>query len=207
MRINKIAKYIIFIFILLFISSIGVFSSETEKHHNDNIDNNHNTENHQISKKWESVDTYRVLNFILLAGVLFVLLKKPVSESLNSRISSIKKQLEDLEKKKAYAIREVDDYKEKFNELENEKQNIIKEFVKQGESLRDKIINDAEQTAQKIEEQAKKNIEQEFIFAKKQLKDEILNEAMVLAEKMIKNDINNDDQERLINEYIEKVVV
>lgn len=52
------------------------------------------------SKGWVATDTYRVMNFAVLAIALFFLLKKPVSQALNSRIDGIKDQLKELETKK-----------------------------------------------------------------------------------------------------------
>ena len=40
-------------------------------------------------KGWVSTDTFRVLNFAVLAIVLFFILRKPISRSLNSRIKGI----------------------------------------------------------------------------------------------------------------------
>jgi len=51
-------------------------------------------------KGWVATDTYRVMNFAVLAIVLFILLRKPVSQALDSRIRGIKDQLSELETKK-----------------------------------------------------------------------------------------------------------
>ena len=55
------------------------------------------------AKGWVATDTYRVLNFAVLAGALVFLLRKPLSQALGSRIKGIQAQLEDLEAKKAEA--------------------------------------------------------------------------------------------------------
>lgn len=51
-------------------------------------------------KGWVNTDTFRVINFLLLAGALFFLLKKPVAQALSGRIDGIRVQLEELEAKK-----------------------------------------------------------------------------------------------------------
>ena len=49
------------------------------------------------AKGWVATDTYRVMNFAVLAIGLFLVLKKPVSQALGGRIQGIKEQLEELE--------------------------------------------------------------------------------------------------------------
>ena len=43
----------------------------------------------QGPKGWVRTDTYRIMNFVVLAVVLFFLLRKPVSQALNARIKGI----------------------------------------------------------------------------------------------------------------------
>jgi F-type H+-transporting ATPase subunit b len=64
----------------------------------------------------------------------------------------------------------------------------------------------AEASADKLEEQAKRNIEHEFQQAKTKLQAEILGKALVEAEAILKAKITDDDQNRLVDEYLEKVV-
>lgn len=52
----------------------------------------------------------------------------------------------------------------------------------------------------------KKNIEHEFQQAKERLQEEILEKALAKAEGMVKNNITSYDQDRLVDEYLEKVV-
>ena len=54
-------------------------------------------------KGWVATDTYRVMNFVVLVVALILLLRKPLSQALSSRIKTIKEQLESLETQKAEA--------------------------------------------------------------------------------------------------------
>ncbi|MCP4755425.1 MAG: hypothetical protein GY866_31565, partial [Proteobacteria bacterium] len=76
----------------------------------------------------------------------------------------------------------------------------------QGEAAKAKILAEAEKTAEKLEEQAKRNIEHEFKEAEEKLRGEILEKALQQAEEFIKGGISSDDQDRLVDEYLEKVV-
>ena len=158
------------------------------------------------SKGWVATDTYKVMNFAVLAIGLFLLLRKPVSQALNGRIKGIKEQLSELEEKKEAAEKKLAEYNERFLKLDKEAKQIVAEYIKQGNEAKARILKEAESAAVKLEEQAKKNIENEFKKAKSKLHEEILEQALVKAEEIIKSKIDTKDQDRLVDEYLEKVV-
>jgi len=160
----------------------------------------------QESKGWVATDTYKVMNFAVLAIGLFLLLRKPISQALNGRIKGIKEQLSELEEKKEAAEEKLAEYNEKFLKLDKEAEQIVAEYIKQGNEAKARILKEAESAAVKLEEQAKKNIENEFKKAKSKLQEDILEEALVKAEEIIKSKIDTKDQDRLVDEYLEKVV-
>ena len=158
------------------------------------------------SKGWVATDTYKVMNFSVLAIGLFFLLRKPTSQALNSRIKGIKDQLDELETKKKTAEKQLGEYNKKFSRLEQEAQKLIEDYIRQGNEAKARIIEEAKQAAEKLEEQAQRNIEHEFKRAKVKLQEEILDKALVKTEEIIKNKITDQDQEKLVDEYLEKVV-
>lgn len=165
-------------------------------------------ESHEApSKVWEKEDTYRVLNFVVLATALFFVLRKPVKQALNGRIEGIQQQLSDLEAKKEQAIKKLAEYNERIQDLDKEAENIIAEYRRQGEEAKERILNEASAAAEKLELQAKRAIEHEFKVAKAQLQEEILEEAFMKAEELVKSKITSDDQGRLVDEYLNKVVL
>lgn len=157
-------------------------------------------------KGWVATDTYRVINFIVLAVALFLLVRKPVSQALNSRINEIKDQLDELETKKKDAEEELAQYHEKLSHLDEEAKKIVAEYNKQGNEAKARILEAAASAAGKIEAQARRNIEHEFKEAKLKLQEEIAEKALAMAEEKIALNITADDQNRLIDDYLEKVV-
>jgi F-type H+-transporting ATPase subunit b len=153
-----------------------------------------------------ATDTYRVMNFLVLVGALFFLLRKPVSQALSGRIQSIQDQLGDLEARKADAEKKLAEYNRKFATLEQEKEKILAEYVKQGEEAKARILEEAKSAAEKLEAQAQKSIENEFVRARAELQSEILDKAMAKAEELVRSQITAEDQEKLVDEYLAKVV-
>ena len=151
-------------------------------------------------------DTYRVMNFAVLFIALFFILRKPVANFLSGRIDGIKTELSELEARKTAAERELATYQEKLAKLDDEAKGILAEYVRQGEEAKARILKEAEASADKLELQAKRNIESEFNQAKETLHADIMEKALAKAEALIKSKIGTDDQSRLVDEYLEKVV-
>jgi F-type H+-transporting ATPase subunit b len=146
------------------------------------------------------------MNFAVLAIGLFLLLKKPVSQALSSRIKGIKDQLDELEEKKKAAEEQLAAYNEKFSHLEQEAEKLIEDYIRQGNEAKARIIEEAKQAAEKLEVQARRNIEHEFKRAKLELQQEVLEKALKKSEEIITNKITAKDQEKLVDEYLDKVV-
>ncbi len=158
------------------------------------------------AKQWLSTDTFRVMNFVVLAVGLFLIIRKPVSQALNARIEDIRDQLSELEAKKKDAEKKLAVYNEKLSHLEDEASKIIDQYVEQGKAAKERILKEAASAADKLEDQARRNIDHEFKLAKMNLQEEIIEKALVKAEALVAKSITPDDQERLVDEYIDKVV-
>lgn len=164
------------------------------------------SEGESKSTGWGATDTYKVMNFGVLAIGLFLLMRKPVSQALNSRISGIKEQLSELEEKKQAAEKQLAEYTEKFSSLEQETEKLIEDYIRQGNEAKARIIDEAKKAAEKLEEQARRNIDHEFKQAKLELQQEILEKALQKSEEILKDKITAKDQEKLVDEYLDKVV-
>jgi len=157
-------------------------------------------------KRWIATDTYRVMNFVVLLVALIFILRKPISQALSSRIKNIREQLESLEAQKAEAEKQLAQYNEKLSQLESEAEKIVEGYIKQGNEAKAKILKEAEATAEKLQVQARRNIEHEFGKARQELQREIVEKSLVKAEERLKKAITAQDQDKLVDEYLDKVV-
>jgi F-type H+-transporting ATPase subunit b len=193
-KVLTVSRFVLIIAALLIFNTGAVFASSEGGHEA------------AAPKGWVMTDTFRVMNFTVLIVALFFVLRKPLSQALNARIKGIKDQLETLEDQKKEAEIQLAGYNEKLAQLEGEAEKLIQEYARQGEEAKTRIIQEAENSATKLEEQAKRHIEHEFNQAKKQLQAEILQVALVKAEEIITAKISSEDQDRLVDDYLEKVV-
>jgi F-type H+-transporting ATPase subunit b len=166
----------------------------------------HEAEGHAEAKGWVATDTYRVMNFAVLFILLFVLLRKPIPAALNSRIAGIKNQLEELEARKAAAEKQLAQYNAKMAGLDQEAAKMMAEYVRQAEEAKTRILASAQAAAEKLQEQTQRNIENEYEKAKIAIQAEVMEKALAKAEAFLQAKITADDQTRLVDEYLEKVV-
>ncbi len=159
-----------------------------------------------VHNAWLNIDTAKVLNFGILIIALFFIARKPVAEFFSSRAKGIEDEIKTLEQKKADAEKKLAEYQARFKNLDQESKKIVAEYIKQGEEAKLRILAEAEEQAVKLEAMAKRNIEQEFKSAKTKLQQEIAEKAMLKAEELIKASISPDDQDKLVDEYLKKVV-
>ena len=191
---NKYFKIIFFALAMLCFSAVVFASGGGGGEHADPV------------SVWHNIDTYKVLNFAVLGIFLFFIAKKPVKEFFTSRIKGIEKELADLEQKKEEAEKKVVEFETKLKDLDGESKKIVETYIQQGKEAKQRILAQAEEEVAKLEDMAKRSIDLEFKTAKAELKKEIVEKAIVEAEKLIQSSISADDQARLVDEYLEKVV-
>jgi F-type H+-transporting ATPase subunit b len=160
---------------------------------------------HGGASKWPDF-WYRVLNFALMAGVLFFVLRKPVREFFTKRTRTIANTLAELEAKKQQAEKSYQEYSQKLAELDKETARILEEHRAQGEAEKAKIIAGAEQSAAEIRAQADRAIQQEIKSATLALKREIAELSVAAAEKVLREKVGKEDHQRLIRDFTTKVV-
>ncbi|MCX7823133.1 MAG: ATP synthase F0 subunit B [Syntrophobacterales bacterium] len=150
--------------------------------------------------------TLRVINTGIVAAVLYKLLKKPTVTFFKSRQENIQKLLEEMEQKREEAERKCAEYKAKLALLDKEAEKILQEYIAQGEREKAKIIEAAERQANYIKQQARLAIQQEVKAAKDELREEVAELTVKAAEDILRQRMDMGDQERLVEEFLVKVV-
>lgn len=149
---------------------------------------------------------YRLVAFLILAGILAKLLKNPISGFLSTRQEEIKRLLEELETKKLEAEKTSAEYRAKLAMLEDEARKIVDDLVAEGELEKQKIIEAAQKQADYIKQQAQFAIQQEYKAAQESLKEEVSELTVAAAEELLRKNIQAEDQERLVQDFMTRVV-
>jgi F-type H+-transporting ATPase subunit b len=149
---------------------------------------------------------YRFINFALLIIILFIVLRKvPIKEYFSSRIEGIKKELEDLKKQREAAQRKTQELESKLKAFEGERKEILAQYRADGLAEKERILAEARDRAKQILEQAEMSIQFEMQSAKEKLKQDVVALAAQRAEEIIAREMTDKDQDRLVDEFIEKL--
>ena len=154
--------------------------------------------------KWLDL-LWRTTNFTGLVIILVWALKKPLSQGLQGRRQGIVDKFADLEAQKGEAERIYREYEARLTKIDAEVEAIVSAAVKQGEAEKERIIAEADRAAGDIRRQADMSIQHELAEARLRLRAEVAEQAVTLAEGLIKQNLQDADQNRMVEDYLDKV--
>jgi F-type H+-transporting ATPase subunit b len=150
--------------------------------------------------------TWRVVNFLILAGVLYWLLAKKVKTFFTGRREGIRTALADAETARKEAEKKFQEYAVKLDRATGEIDEITQMIQAQGLTEKERIIEDARKAAEKMKEDTRARMEQEFNKASRELRIEAVRLSTQMAGELLRKNIQADDHEVMVKDYIEKVV-
>ena len=148
---------------------------------------------------------YRFLNFAVLFGVLFILVRKPIGKFFGGRRDNIARTLEYLETQ-AHNLEEQNELlSRKIADIAAEREGVLDQYKRMGQKEHDRIIAEAQLTAKAIVEKAEAAMDQEMRAARQLLVDEIVRLATKMATDLTIKSIDAEDQKRLTRDFMAQV--
>ena len=147
----------------------------------------------------------QILNLFLQMFLIKKFLFKPIREVLEKRKAKADAEISDATKAKEEALAMKAEYEQNMLEARDKANAILADATKTASAKSDEILKEASANAIAIKAKAEKDIEQEKRKAVNEIKEEIGSMAMEIAGKVIEREINEEDHNKLINEFIEKV--
>ena len=139
-------------------------------------------------------------------GLLYWLLAGKLKEFFVDRGKNIRKALEDAITAKEEAEKKFKEYELRLEKANEEIAKISDMIKAQGETEKQKIIEDARKTAEKMKEDTQARMEQEFKKAGSQLRAEAALLSVQMAEELLKKNLSAKDHEIMVQDYLDKVV-
>lgn len=146
---------------------------------------------------------FTLCNFIALFLVLKKFLFKPVMKMILDRQQEIDDMYEKADEAQKNAQALEAEYAEKLSAAAETSQRIVKEAVQRGQKREAEIVGQANAQAEAIRQKAAADIAQEKKKALNEAKDEISGMALAIAEKVVGRELNVQDQERLVDSFID----
>lgn len=145
------------------------------------------------------------INLVILYVFLKKLLFKPVKNMIDSRQQEIDAMYTNAENAEQSANKMKAEYEEKLSSADAESEEILRKAVRRAELREEEILKEANQKAARVMERAEEQIELEKKRAVNDVKDEVSSIALGIAEAVIERDINKNDHNSLIEEFIDKL--
>jgi F-type H+-transporting ATPase subunit b len=151
----------------------------------------------------ESGGKFKLINFLILAGGLGFLLRKPLGSFLAERGDAIREGLEEgrgaLEASQS-KLRQIED---KLGRLEEEIARFKAAATAEMEAERERLRSSAAEETDKIIQSARTQIEISARAAKLELKAYAAEEAVRLAEELVRRRLDDRGQHRLVTQFVE----
>ena len=148
---------------------------------------------------------FMLMNTLAIFFVAKKFLFVPVKNMIDSRQKEIDAMYDAAGAAKESAQALENEYKEKLAQAQQTSDRMVKEAVARGQNRQDEIISQANAEARAILDKAAADIAQEKKKALNDAKNEISEMAMAIAEKVVGRELNDVDQAKLVDEFIEEL--
>jgi F-type H+-transporting ATPase subunit b len=145
------------------------------------------------------------LNLAILLAILVYFARKPLQAFFDKRRSDIAGELQSSADELATAESTYAKWQRRMIDLEGELDEIRATSRQRAEAERERIIDDARATAERIQRDATSAIELELRRAREILREEATQLAIELAGERLSREVTEADRDRLIDEFIGRI--
>jgi len=147
----------------------------------------------------------RMINFTVMAGILVILLRKPLSGVFGNRIQNIRQSLDDSSEKLAKINSKSVEIHLEQEKLPEKKQTIQVEAKKQCEQSISQIADDCQREISLIQKRTNQKKEKDYQDSWRDLKEHIINDCFSQAENNINKTITKENDRKLIDNFFVKM--
>ena len=148
---------------------------------------------------------WKVLNVLVLGAIIYKFAKKPVGNALNNSAESAKKLIIDAREAEVSLTAELNDMRSKIVGLEKEAEQMVKNAKKDAQIEKERIIEEGRHEIERMKRQASFALEQESRKAEADLRYWVAEESVKLAEKDLKQEMNQNQQNKLAEKYMDEL--
>ncbi len=158
-----------------------------------------------IGPEGASASAWQLANFLILVTALYYFAKDPLKEFLLKRRTEIKGNIDEAVKTRENFESSYQDYEYKMEWIEDEIAGIESKLREEGERERNRLLEEAEKQIERIRNEAEFTARQEVKAAEARLTEEAIRRALKLAEEILKAKLGDEDEKRLLEEYLREV--
>jgi F-type H+-transporting ATPase subunit b len=147
----------------------------------------------------------RILNFLILAGVLVYFLRSPLRSFLEARSTQIRSELVSAARLRQEAADQIAGIERRMQALPAELESLNEKGKADIAAERVRIREVAEAERRRLLEQTRREIDMRLRIAERELTAHAVDTLVTIAAERIRRTINEQDQARLIERYLSQV--
>ena len=147
----------------------------------------------------------QILNFLILVVILRLVAYKPVARLLEQRSQKIQGDLNKAEADRKEAESTLVQYRQKLADANVKAQEIVNKAEKVARDEHDAAIEATKKEIELMKKNAEEDIQRDRERIAAQLKDEVVALSLAAAGKIITKNIDNKENERLVNDFINRL--
>ena len=147
----------------------------------------------------------QLITFIILLALIIKFAWKPLMNVMQEREQHIASEIDQAEQSNQEAKRLMNEANDELKNTRQNAQQIIDDANETAKNQQADLIKAAKEEAARIKENARLEIEQERDKAIQALQTQVGSLSVQIASKVIEKELSETEQEKLINDYLEKV--
>mgnify|MGYP001118891459 CR=1 FL=1 len=147
----------------------------------------------------------QIVNFLILVGLLKYFLYDRVIRAMEEREKRVRGRLEDAEKNKEEARRELEEYRRKNREIEEKRNEVFSEAKSEGDKKREELIRQAKEEADELRKRWEESVRREKDSFVRDLRQMAAREVYAIAARAFKDLGDADLEEQLVEVFLGRV--
>jgi F-type H+-transporting ATPase subunit b len=147
----------------------------------------------------------QAINVLVVLGLLYVILWKPLSRTLHHREEKIEGDLKEAASIREQADEMLSSYQQQLDQARQEAESILQRANEMAETTRSEIVTQAKAEAARVLEQARLELEKEKTAAIAAIQSQTADLVVTVAGKVMARTLTSEDQEHLLQEALAEV--
>ncbi len=146
-----------------------------------------------------------VINFLILAGIVYLILRKPLGKRFRNRKADLVQAIEEARAAKSEAEAVAVKAREKMAAIDAEMARLREEIIGAGEAESAQLVGEAEARSKRLVEDTRALVDSEVARIAQGIREEVVAEIIAEARRLIRDRITAADHARLYDEYLNEM--
>ncbi len=151
---------------------------------------------------YPGLELWKFANLAIFTGVGIYILRKPISQALQSRRGAIQQELLTAQNERDQALARVAEADSRLSGLDDDVRKVQEQAREEVTSERQRITASTEREIEKLKQQAQREMETADKLARKELREFLAEKSVQMARESIRTQMRPEDDTALIRENI-----